>query len=144
MMGFNYERDVGCMLENFGHRVESIMHQVYASQPPHQNLWQAFCQHERTHPQDAACGNVHFAPNSRTDYEWGNHTQVWSTCDRWRDFPASQSAPARLVDCREWGNGDMRAHHVWWLQHLPHTPAMRDGVWGDWWRYCIDPNTVVS
>lgn len=144
MMGFNYERDVGCMLENFGHRVESIMQQVYATYPHHRNLWQEFCQYERTHPNAAACGNVHFAPNSRTDYEWGNRQQVWSTCDRWNDFPASQSAPARLVDCREWGNGDMRAHHVWWFQHLPHTPAMIDGVWGDWWRYCIDPNTVAS
>ena len=29
VMGFNYEREVGCMLENLGHRAESIMTRVY-------------------------------------------------------------------------------------------------------------------
>jgi len=30
IMGFNYERGVGEMLESFGHRAESILHAVYA------------------------------------------------------------------------------------------------------------------
>lgn len=137
MMGFNYERDVGCMLENFGHRVESIMQHVYANHPTTPNLWDAFCQYDMRHPQAAACGNVHFAPNSTHDYDWGNRRSVWSSCDRWRDYPRSADAPARLVDCHEWGNGDMRAHHIWWLQHLPRSAVMLDGVWGNWWDYCV-------
>jgi hypothetical protein len=137
MMGFNYERDVGCMLENFGHRVESIMQHVYATQPAAHNLWQAFCQYDQRHPQQAACGNVHFAPNSTHDYDWGNRRTVLSSCDRWRNYPHTANQAARLVDCHEWGNGDMRAHHVWWLQHLPRHHGLIDGVWGNWWDFCV-------
>ncbi|MFM2031509.1 MAG: hypothetical protein RLZZ297_274 [Chloroflexota bacterium] len=137
IMGFNYERDVGCMLENFGHRVESIMAAQYARRPDIENLWDAFTRYDQRHPGQAACGNVHFAPNSTRDYEWGRGTAVLASCDRWRDYPATAGAPPRLVDAREWGGGDMRAHHIWWLQHLPHTPGRIDGVWGDWWRTCL-------
>lgn len=137
LMGFNFERDVGCMLENFGHRVESIMAAQYARFPQKENLWERFCQYDKTHPGAAACGSVHFAPNSTRDYEWGRSVPVRSTCDEWLDYPATAGTPARLVDAREWGNGDMRAHHIWWLQHMPHTPRRIDGVWGDWWRTCL-------
>ena len=137
MMGFNYERDVGCMLENFGHRVESIMHHVYATSTAQHNLWQEFCQYDARHPRQAACGNVHFAPNSTHDYDWGNRRAVLSSCDRWIDYPRTAHLPMRTVDCREWGNGDMRAHHIWWFQHMPHTNAALDGVWGNWWDYSV-------
>jgi hypothetical protein len=137
MMGFNFERDVGCMLENFGHRVESMMHAVYQRTTHTHNYWREFSQYDAIAPQRAGCGNVHFAPNSRHDYDWGHSMTVWSYCDRWRDFPRTIDAPPRTVDCREWGNGDMRAHHIWWLQHLPHHDGLIDGVWGDWWRYCL-------
>jgi len=130
MMGFNFERDVGCMLENFGHRVESIMTHTYADKRRAPNLWHEFIRYDQTSPGAAACGNVHFAPNSTRDYEWGRTQPVWSTCDRWLDYPATAGAPARLVTAAEWGNGDMRAHHIWWLKHLPHTPGLVGGVWG--------------
>lgn len=137
MMGFNFERDVGCMLENFGHRVESMMQAVYQRTPHTHNYWRDFSQYDAIAPRQAGCGNVHFAPNSRHDYDWGHHAQVLSYCDRWSDFPHTIDAPPRVVDCREWGNGDMRAHHIWWLQHLPRHAGVIDGVWGDWWHYCM-------
>lgn len=137
MMGFNYERDVGCMLENFGHRVESIMAAQYARYPGIPNRWEQFSQYDQRAPGHAACGNVHFAPNSTRDYEWGRTTAVLSACDQWRDYPQTAGAAPRLVTAAEWGGGDMRAHHIWWLQHLPHTPRRIDGVWGDWWRTCL-------
>jgi hypothetical protein len=28
----------------------------------------------------------------------------------------------------------MRAHHIWWLKHLPHRAQRIAGEWGDWWR----------
>ena len=143
MMGFNYERDVGCMLENFGHRVESIMQHVYAHRAPSHNLWAQFCQYEQRHPNAAACGNVHFAPNSSHDYDWGNRRTVWSSCDRWHDYPHTADAPARMVDCYEWGNGDMRAHHIWWLRHLPRYQGMLDGIWGNWWDYVVRGHDIT-
>ncbi len=141
LMAFNYERDVGCMLENFGHRVESILTRVWRNHPPERNLWARFIQHERTAPGRAHCGNVHFAPNSERDYDWGNRRPVVSHCDDWLHFP-DLAGRARRVDCREWGGGDMRAHHLWWLGHLPHVAGETDGVLNNWWAYVVDPNRV--
>ena len=138
MMGFNFERDVGCMLENFGHRVESLLAAHATRNPNLATWWQAFSAYDRQNPGQSGCGNVHFAPNSDHDYDWGNRRQVYASCDWWRQFPHGGERTARLVDCRDWGNGDMRAHHLWWLQHLPHHPAQVQGMWGDWWRYVMD------
>lgn len=153
LMGFNYERDVGCMLENLGHRTESMMDRVYRRHRAERNLWQRFTQYDRTHPGHAHCGNVHFSPNSDRDYDWGNTRPVPSFCDDWLAFPRyaapeaaadtdANRARARLVDAAEWGGGDMRAHHVWWLSHLPHVAGETDGVGNNWWPYVIDPNRV--
>ncbi len=136
VMGFNVERDVGCMLENFGHRVESIMAHVYRHHPPERNLWSRFTRLDE-------CGNVHFAPSSARDYDWGNPRRVWSRADAWYAFP-DLSAPPRLMDCAEWGAGDMRLHHLWWLDHLPRVAGETDGVLNNWWYYVLQPWAVSS
>ncbi|HUM69867.1 MAG TPA: hypothetical protein PLK31_13600, partial [Chloroflexota bacterium] len=138
IMGFNYERGVGEMLENLGHRTESIMQHVYRGLRGQANLWERFTRHHKTHPGQAECGNVHFAPNSERDYDWGNLRSVPSRCDAWLHFPDLSSAP-RLVNCREWGNGDIRQHHLWWMRHLPHVAGVTDGVSHNWWEYIIRP-----
>ncbi|MEF3274327.1 MAG: hypothetical protein K6356_07990 [Chloroflexus sp.] len=131
VMGFNIERDVGCMLENFGHRVESIMAHVYRHHPPERNLWERFTRLNE-------CGNVHFAPSSTCDYDWGNPRPVWSRADAWYTFP-DLNQPARLMHCAEWGGGDMRLHHLWWLDHLPRAAGETDGVSNNWWQYVLQP-----
>jgi hypothetical protein len=141
VMGFNYEREVGCMLENFGHRVESVMRQVFRHHSPSQDLFALFMRYDQTHPNGAHCGNVHFAPNSVRDYDWGNGRPVWSYCDDWLDFPAL-AGQRRQVDAREWGGGDMRLHHLWWLARLPHVAGETLGVANNWWQYVVDPNRV--
>lgn len=142
IMGFNYERGVGEMLESFGHRVESIMEHVYRRHQPERNLWQRFIRYDKAAPGMAEVGSVHFAPNSQRDYDWGNHTPVLSRCDSWYNFPNIDAGTARVVDCREWGNGDIREHHRWWLMHLPHFKGEYLGIACNWWQYVIDPNLV--
>jgi hypothetical protein len=141
IMGFNYERDVGCMLENLGHRVESIMARVYQRRTGEANHWERFTRYEQRAPGRASVGTVHFAPNSRHDYDWGNPQPVWSDCDDWLRFP-HLTGRRRLVDCRDWGNGDMRLHHLWWLERIPCAAGATDGISNDWWTYIADPNTV--
>jgi len=140
-MGFNYERGVGEMLESLGHRVESIMAHVYRHKRGEANLWQRFIRHELTHPGQAECGNVHFAPNSERDYDWGNPRVVMSRCDTWLRFPNLKGEP-RAVNCGEWGNGDIRQHHLWWLHHLPHVTDRTGGIKHNWWEYVIEPNAI--
>lgn len=139
IMGFNYERDVGCMLENFGHRVESTMEHIYTGFPGEANLWRRFIRHDATHPGRAECGTVHFAPNSDEDYDWGNSRAVASRANAWYNFP-DLSAPPQTVTAKAWGNGDMRLHHLWWLDHLPRVAGATDGVLHNWWRYVLRPD----
>ncbi|MCA9933387.1 MAG: hypothetical protein H6662_19950 [Ardenticatenaceae bacterium] len=141
IMGFNYERGVGEMLESFGHRAESIMAHVYRQKRGAANLWERFTRHEKTHPGQSECGTVHFAPNSERDYDWGNRRWVRSFCANWLDFPDLNGSSQR-VNCSEWGDGDIHAHHMWWLRHLPHGNGRADGIAHNWWSYIVDPNLV--
>jgi hypothetical protein len=136
IMGFNYERGVGEMLENLGHRAESILARVFAGARGEANLWERFTRYDLTHPGRAECGNVHFAPNSERDYDWGNRRPVRSLCDDWHNFPNFRGQ-ARIVDCREWGDGDIRLHHLWWFRHFPHLAGESGGRLHNWWHYVI-------
>ena len=142
VMGFNYERDVGCMLENFGHRVESIMAHVYRDKRGEANLWEQFTRYDQNAPGRAECGNVHFAPSSQHDYDWGNHREVVCGADAWYAFP-DLSAPARPMRCAEWGSGDMRQHHLWWFDHLPRVAGRSDGILTNWWAYALRPDLFL-
>jgi hypothetical protein len=142
VMGFNYERGAGEMLESFGHRVEFTMQHVYGSwEPTETHAWNRFTLYDRIAPGSAGCGNVHFAPNSEHDYDWGNRRFVWSTCDDWLHYPGL-TGRRRRVNCGEWGGGDIRAHHRWWLRHLPRAPGRSEGKLNNWWAYVIDPDRV--
>ena len=139
IMGFNYERGVGEMLESYGHRAESVMNQVYRKKRGSSNLWERFTRHEKTHPGQAEVGTIHFAPNSLRDYDWGNKSSVSSRCDSWLAYPDLSGQP-RLVNCDDWGGGDTRRHHVWWLKRLPRAAGVTGGIADNWWEYIVDPN----
>jgi hypothetical protein len=137
-MGFNYERAVGEMLESFGHRAESILRYVFGSwEAKETHAWNRFTLYDGVAPGRAACGNIHFAPNSVRDYDWGNPRQVWSTCDDWLSYP-HLTGQRRQVNCVEWGGGDIRVHHRWWLSHLPNAPGRSEGKLNNWWAYVVD------
>jgi hypothetical protein len=141
IMGFNFERGVGEMLEDLGHRAESILGKVFERSQAESNLFERFTRYDQKHPNRAECGTVHFAPNSVRDYDWGNTTRVLSGCDTWLRFP-DLNGETRVVDSREWGNGDIRAHHKWWLSHFPHVQGKTNGISWNWWDYVVDPNLV--
>ena len=141
MMGYNYQRGVGEMLENLGHRAESIMRQVFRDRRGDANLWERFARYDQTHPGRAEVGIMHFAPNSVRDYDWGNKTPRAQRCDDWLNFP-DLTGDQRTVDCRDWGDGDTRLHHLWWYRRLPHVSGSSGGISYNWWKYIIDANEV--
>jgi hypothetical protein len=141
IMGFSLERGVGEMFEAFTHRCESIMTKVYRQAIGEDNLFARFIRYEKSAPGNAECGNVHFAPNSERDYDWGNPRFVLSKCDDWFNYPNFKGVK-RQVNCAEWGNGDTRLHHKWWLNHFPRVGGRTKGVSNNWWTYVIDPNKV--
>jgi hypothetical protein len=142
IMGFSYERGVGEMLENMGHRAESILDKTFTGLTGEDNLWKRFIRYEKIAPGRAAVGNIHFAPNSERDYDWNNLGSVESECDDWlRNFP-NFKGEVRRVTSADWGYGDTRAHHKWWFTHLPKVGGSRNGIYHNWWQYVMDPNHV--
>jgi hypothetical protein len=144
IMGFSYERGVGEMLENMGHRAESIMEKVFANTSGSDNLWQRFTRYEKTHPGRAALGSVHFAPNSERDYDWNNLNEVSSECEDWLDNFPNFKGVTRKVTAADWGGGDTRLHHLWWMNHFPRTKGRRNGIHHNWWQYIANPNQVIT
>jgi hypothetical protein len=141
IMGYNYQRGLGEMLEDMGHRTESIMRQVFRNKHGNDNLFERFGRYDKIAPGQAEVGIVHYAPNSVRDYDWGNMTKVPSTWYVWNNFPNLDGAPV-IVDATVWGGGEIRAHHVWWTSLLPHITGGAGGVAYNWWKYVVDPNTV--
>jgi len=141
VFGFNYEFPLGWMLENTCHAMESILDHFFG-QPsdgaPYEKLsdWGRFTRCDRTAPGRSGVGTVHFAPNSRRDYDWGNPQVVHSYCADWAAYP-NLTGKGMLVDANEWGGGDIRAHHAWWLGLIPHAAGKNDlsGMYNNWWRY---------
>jgi len=141
MMGFSYERQVGEMLESFGHRSESILIKTFEKALPGMNLFERFSRYDKQNPGLAEVGTIHFAPNSENDYDWNDPRLVPSHCDDWLHFPGLPG-PARQVNADEWGNGDIRLHHKWWLRHLPKVAGRTASISNNWWQYIIDPNLI--
>jgi hypothetical protein len=142
IMGFSYERGIGEMLEAFGHRSESIMTKTFERLTGDANLWQRFTRYEKIAPGKAAIGSIHYAPNSARDYDWNNPSTVKSECYDWLlNFPDFKG-DVRDVTASEWGNGEIRAHHTWWLKHIPHVAGRKNGIHNNWWQYLINPQNV--
>jgi len=141
LMGFSYERGVGEMLEAFGHRAESMLEKAFSHTRGAANLYEKFSRYDKIAPGQSEVGTIHFAPNSEHDYDWGNSRVVKSHCDDWYNFPDFKGT-ARQVDAREWGSGDIRAHHKWWLNHLPKVSGRQNGIANNWWQYIMEPNRV--
>lgn len=157
IMGFSYERDVGEMEEDLGHRTESIMSRVYDAQdflwwtyernPDRSrfnvdqvaatNLFARFILHDKIAPGKAHCGNVHYAPNSDSDYDWGNGRLVATFADDWLNFP-NFTNQSKMQNTRAWGDGDIRGHHRWWFTHFPKVAGRIHGIRNNWWSYICD------
>ncbi len=143
VMGFSFERYIGEMLEAYGHRAESIMEKTFGKLSNDANLWKRFTNYEKVAPGKSACGNIHFAPNSKTDYEWNSPVPVISECYDWLlNFP-NFKGDKRIVATSEWGDGEIRAHHKWWFNHFPRVAGRKNGIHNNWWQYVVNPQHVI-
>jgi len=161
IMGFSYERRIGEMLEDLGHRAETTLAHLFRSddfwkwaydrertpkttEVSALNLLERFLCFDQIAPGKSNVGTLHYAPNSPADYEWGVATPVPSCADDWYQFPNLPDPPNyRTMTAQDWGGGDIRAHHKWWLKHLPRVAGRTNGISNNWWKYIIDPNNVA-
>src|SRR5258706_784747 len=143
IMGFSYERYVGEMFESYVHRAESIMDKTFSKLTGDANLLRHFTRYEKIAPGKAACVKVPLSPNTPQHSYWNNPTAVKSECYDWLlNFP-NFKGDLRMVGPSEWGNGDLRKHHTWWLNHFPRVAGRKNGIHNNWWQYVANPNNVI-
>ena len=161
IMGYNYEREVPEMLENFGHRVEGVMRNYYGSwaypygapptsAPPVLTLWDQFSVKDYDPGPPAACGYAHGSINTAAwdpvnnwwGYDWTNSRVVQSTCDDWLAYPDLHGT-TQPVNCLEWGC-DKLPWFLYWLGHLPRYADTHDGTLNSWWRYATEYDVATA
>ncbi len=145
VMGWNYERGVAEALHSYGHRVESVMRQVYGRWDPNAaepNNWELFTRIDKDHPGEAQVGNIHFPPNGQSDYDYANSRSVTCYADNWKRYPYLLDQH-RTLNCSEW-NCDQRDYMKWWFNHLPRYQGVYEGVLNNWWHYVVKYEEAVA
>lgn len=157
IMGFSYERGVGEMEEDLGHRTEALVSRLYGAgdflawtydrnRDPNKfdvprytatNDFAKFLLYDKIAPGQSQCGNVHYAPNSASDYDWGNTRPVPTFADDWLTFP-NLPGVSKVQTCTAWGNGDIRGHHKWWFTRFPKAAGRTNSIRNNWWAYICD------
>jgi hypothetical protein len=155
LMGFNYQRGLAEMLEDYGHRTEGTMTHVYGgwnNRPNEKTLptpltavtnWDKFTIFSGTKgDNNIGCGTVHFPPNATNlPYKWNIlNAGVSSTCEGWLKYPNVNLITG--VNSGTW-HGTHEGYLRWWLTHLPKMKGRNDN--GDrklnnWWRYVVEPD----
>jgi hypothetical protein len=95
---------------------------------------------------DQGCGNVHFPPNARVQYDYGDSARVSSTCQSFglHDGPNGTDAES-IVTPADWGIYESLspdcggAWNVYWRQNVPgldNAATSAQGYpLGNWWTY---------
>jgi hypothetical protein len=150
IMGFNYERGLDEMVEDFGHRSEASMTMLYGSWEQNRTAhnWDRFALSAGQSPDYtyAGCGSIHYPPNASSAYEADNPMTVLSNCDDFKHYPhlSEPLSVAKPVSCATWGCSRL-GYFTWWLEHLPANPGTGpDGRLNDWWAYVVDPGAVAD
>ena len=138
LMGFSYQRGVGEMMEDFGHRLEDLLERAFSTWPTSPTPYDIFSRYDATSPGQAGCGEPHYPPNGVAEYEYDSTAVVNSTCATWDNFPNAPGAPAS-VECHTWGC-DKEGFLSWMFSHVPHNAGTSNGIENDWWKYLIDYN----
>jgi hypothetical protein len=106
----NFDRGVGCAMESLGHSLERMA--SCGAIPYYEHYFDDYV---------AACGNVHFTPNGRFDYDLDNPERVLSTIETWRQ-PGQEArawTPATFERYRDLAPDCMGRWVVYWRQNMP-------------------------
>ena len=140
VMGFSYERGEGEMLESYGHRCEGILALAVGGgvwDTRRDDPWNKFTRVDKDHPGGSHVGSLHYAPNSKSDYDWGNRRYVETQALDWRHYPELKGTKA-VMNCFDGWGPDIVTHHRWWLGLLPKAPGKTRWGWNNWWIYIAD------
>lgn len=147
IMGWNYERGEGEMLESYGHRIESVLsltvgRGIWDPKRQPDNVWNRFTRVDKDFPGESEVGSVHYAPNSTSDYDWSNPNPVWTYADDWLTYPRLPRNKKLLnATTGQWDG--ILAHHLWWMKRLPRAAGVTDGFYNNWWQYIVNYDAAL-
>jgi hypothetical protein len=145
--GFNYERGVGEMLHNLGHRTEDSLARPYGGwqlQSPN-TPWEHFAANELQTPPPYGVGTAHVPANAQGHYDYANPRTVDSTALDWANFPNLTGATSP-VNSSTWFFGPapdpQRDYFNWFWGMMPRNPGTAtDGRQANWFKYLWDFNS---
>ncbi len=148
IMGWNYERGEGEMLESYCHRIESVLSLtvgkgVWDFKKNPDNDWVKFTKIDRDFPGESEVGSVHCAPNSNSDYDWNNEKEVYTYADDWLTYP-NLPRVKKLLNAKSGGWDGIINHHIWWMTRIPHNPGITNGFYNNWWEYIVNYDEAMK
>ncbi len=143
---FNYSRTPN--LHNQGHQLESLF--GYIDNPFFRN---SFVGWQGNNPPLGRCGDTHHPPNTTTDYDYFNYTQVLSDIEDWQP----SGGPQKLISAATWEAFDYNwpygavpvgeievNYYIYWMQNIPgYNNGIPNGAdyLNNWWKFVADWDT---
>lgn len=131
---YNYERGTSEAVEDHMHQIEAVLRHV----DPHL-FWDKFV----GKPGEGRCGWAHYPPNGQHDYDWANHSYIWTDIEDWTPEGTGQK---QRLNCTRW-NCDSLTWFVYWMQNIP---GANNGILyqgrplTNWWRFIGDFDQAMA
>ena len=94
-------------------------------------------------PGNWRCGNCHFPPNGRSDYDWTNREYVESDIEDWQ--PVGFGKKER-INSDKW-DGDGLKWFIYWMRSIPgheNGLAQNGKKLTNWWAYMGDYDEAMK
>lgn len=104
------------------------------------------------------CGDVHFPPNAKREYDYWNTTPVMSACLNWHPTKSPSSLPKTEISCKLWtktddckGEAAQVLYLTWWMQRIPNKDngisfkyAWDRFTLNNWWDVIYDIDLALA
>lgn len=132
---YNYQRETDMAVHNHLHQIEAIMRKYGG------DLWKKF----EGSPGAWICGNCHFPPNGRFDYDYKNKEGTNSVIEDWKpDFKKSKKT---FMNCEKWQSSGLN-WYVYWMQSIPglenNIEYSNQEVISNWWVFIGDYDYAIK
>lgn len=124
---YNYQRGTSEAMENHMHQIEWVLRRFGGE------LWKTF----EGKKGEWRCGNAHFPPNGKKDYDWANKEVVMSDIEDWKPEGFGEKQP---LNSDKW-NGNSLKWFIYWTRSIPgHENGLeyKGKKLTNWWAFIGD------